>query len=678
MHYRKQILTLFLLFSSTLYSQNREISPDGGRFLAVKKVQNKSFLFGLYSYALGVDNVWKEVFTNKNRTYSILDIDYFKGKYYSGGMGADICQSDENLERWNCKNLSDSTNIWQIISTGRYLYAVLEKGPIMRLDSASAKWIPLPKTNSRHSKSSLFARNDTLWYADKDKMQLLQSIDFGMTWLNLSGSLFVGNFIECNKTFYGEQKSEWGEPLAMLKYSQAKKTFTPFTIPGLSKNNGYRLACTDNAVIANSLDSTYKSLDWGQNWLALKSSIDLSGAQLLSSIDDTLYASFSSTGPFISVDNGSNWSKHNKGAYGMLSRLFLADESKMILLIYFGGNNYITYNRGITWSTFSNQFTNGLSLDNGVLYGIGKNGRIYSSTDDGINWKKKSDGPDTSKYYIDVSQQFLVKDSLIIINGIRSKNLGRTWDTLVTQGSNNIAFNVKNPFICMTSNNAPVRSFCGIDTGDTWNKTDWPTEKGDVTSLTSHLDTLHIGFENGEAFYSIDSGKVWSPFVKTINNLAVLSIMEVNGTLIAHLHSPSLKTYLSKTALSIRPKNSEKWSPTFAKGINISGVSIFNNEVFIGNKTGKVFVYNVNGTSIKNITNTLPNRFFQTKRISPFTIEVNSTNGELFSVEVYNSMGQLIQKENGNYRYRLEINNHELKKRFLVVKQKNNIGSILF
>lgn len=274
--------------------------------------------------------------------------------------------------------------------------------------------------------------------------------------------------------------------------------------------------------------------------------------------NNSIYASTTYDGIFISTDNGENWEKKNNGIIGDIipitklaynNNYIFASVTKLystyrdtltgeykndasgISGIYYskdGGENWIATKRnGLTDSNYISAIA---ADDNILIVGTDNMQGVYISTDNGENWVQKKNGFHS---YINRIYSLIIKDNIIYAGtsgGVYvSTDYGENWVKKSSHFISQIHF--KGDTLISCSWNVGVN--ISYDKGETWIPKNNGLREKTVTCVATVNDLIFIGISptmvwdpEGGVHYSSDGGDTWltrnKGFRKTgISNIAI-------------------------------------------------------------------------------------------------------------------------------------------------------------
>ncbi|MBI5021192.1 MAG: hypothetical protein HZB59_07135 [Ignavibacteriales bacterium] len=423
----------------------------------------------------------------------------------------------------------------------------------------SQGWIwqnPFPQGNDLYDVVTIDARTV---YAVGDAGMLLSSTNSGSTWS------VRGNLEDIRTSFrslqFNTQSNGWivGEEGRILNttnqgdrwrvsYIGTSNTlkdvfFFDRNLGWISGQNGYLIRTTNNGSswerlglnLTNSLNSIqfvspqvgflaadrrtlYTTMNSGNDWqlsdtLASISPSDFVDLKFINqSLGWVLGRDFGEI--FITSDGGSHWSKKSTGTGGLNALDFFSQQVGVIV-----GNNGVilrsatggsTWNAGVFDSTSDFLNVSVLSSPNSIGWAVGTNGRIWKTTNNGVNWVNYSGG-DVN----DLRELAVIDSNRAFASGANgviafTRNGGARWDTVHTNYKtvlNSIDF--LDELTGVTVGDSGIILYT-LDRGLTWTKLTSPvTSRLMKIRLNSSLVGIIVG-EGGVILRSRNGGLDWN------------------------------------------------------------------------------------------------------------------------------------------------------------------------
>jgi photosystem II stability/assembly factor-like uncharacterized protein len=331
----------------------------------------------------------------------------------------------------------------------------------------------------------------------------------------------------------------------VLKSEDKGIRWTTITTPTIEDLNGISFINPDTGIVVGNNGKILKTLDGGSSWQDISIN-DFDVFLSVSMITNEKIIVGGLNGAFYkSINGGLNWDKINGPLLDVLSYsdISYADTNNIFVC---GGysftGSYCTIVKstdgGESWSLAYEDlhpiYLTGLSANDGKIRSVGFDGQIFSSDDNGSNWKRLSSG--NTSVIID----FDMLDSLNIIALTRdiSKNTiytttdgGDKWNEYnipTVQPLNSISFcNEGIGFVAGSWSNV----FKSTDRGVTWNKLDLGgiTDTNKFFYSVDVIDSLNcfIVGDTGVVLKSTDGGKSWSEKIITSYSLYDISFSDL-------------------------------------------------------------------------------------------------------------------------------------------------------
>lgn len=235
-----------------------------------------------------------------------------------------------------------------------------------------------------------------------------------------------------------------------------------------------------------------------------------------------------------STDGGANWIQTN-----LSKTLSIYDLCFSGSVLYAGGDSgvYSTTNNGSNWNKFSNGLPGNIKVYtmkiDGTDFFIGTNLGIYKSTNGGNIWTNITNGLPTTKPYISID----VKDNIVFASNYsqgvyKSMDRGNAWVRCET-GLKDFLINkflVFNNYLFGASQGGGV--YITADYGANWYPKNVGIKAHCIYTLLNNGSLLYAGMQGGGVFYSND-GLTWINLSSGLENTVVFSLIYANNTLYA-------------------------------------------------------------------------------------------------------------------------------------------------
>ncbi len=291
-----------------------------------------------------------------------------------------------------------------------------------------------------------------------------------------------------------------------------------------------RFSDKENGWIVGGEGMVYRTANGGKNWTAINQ--EPYKFNSIYFVDENTGWAVGDSGIIVhTTDGGENWEEQNKNDSLIFNSVYAIDNQSVFTagtILNIGGTPvtpirsvmFSSHNGGATWQRQIIDSTSVLSsiffISPNIGWSVGS-GRIYKTTDGGINWILQYNSKKTSSFY---SVQFINDQTGWVVNGYTNQVLktidgGTRWDTLET-GS---GIWLRSLFFINESTGWAV----GEDQGNNIFKTSdgggtWTTE---YTSINCNLISVYFinadtgwvgGYDNGYngvIFKTIDGGNNW-------------------------------------------------------------------------------------------------------------------------------------------------------------------------
>lgn len=218
--------------------------------------------------------------------------------------------------------------------------------------------------------------------------------------------------------YYGKKKKKWfkfycpfafGFFISLICFADVSKATTGKWVnfgPGNVNVSAIAIDPITPSTIYIGVDGgIYKSTDGGENWKAINTWLPSSTFIYMLAIDpktpSTLYASTNDRGVFRSMDSGESWIDINAGLSNPYTPIFAIDPTTpSALYVWTGSGMFKSNNSGDNWQLsntgLGSETISALIIDpinTSTLYAVDyyaviSGGKIFKSTDAGLNWKE--------------------------------------------------------------------------------------------------------------------------------------------------------------------------------------------------------------------------------------------------------------------------------------------------
>lgn len=228
-----------------------------------------------------------------------------------------------------------------------------------------------------------------------------------------------------------------------------------------------------------------------------------------------------SSGIFLSTDNGSSWTAINTGLTNVSTQAFVFSGSNLFAGTF--GGVFLSTNNGANWTAVNSGLTYyhvlALAFNGGNLFAGTDGGGVYLSTDNGTLWTDVNSGMTSSSILT-----LVVNDTDIFAGthgGIfRSTNNGTTW-TAVNSGVTSTTV----LSLAVSSTNIFAGTWGGIflstNNGTNWSRVHPGLTDTAVYSLAVNGTDLFAGTGGGGVFLSTNNGATWATANSGLTNTNV-------------------------------------------------------------------------------------------------------------------------------------------------------------
>jgi photosystem II stability/assembly factor-like uncharacterized protein len=527
---------------------------------SLKAYRNDLFALSLYKGVFrSSDNgvSWIAINNGFDSIYTITSIamvgdTIFAGgsKYVANGLKHGVFRSLDNGTSWSPfdSGFPDVTSIYRLTVSCSRVIAITNTGFYISSDS-SGNWAvfnPNFSETGTPTVSPVYADN-TFMYAEGDLLiahikdsatKVFLSTDKGSNWSTIGSTL----------------------PMNLMKDCMVNKNVI---------------------FIGTTHCGIFRSTDNGQTWVSANTGIN--GIQISSFVDTgkSIFAATYGAGVFVSVDNGMNWSEFNSGLTSKdISSLVLKNEfiyafnpGDGIFRSSVNENNWVKVNSNLPTNNMWH-----LAVHDGKLFSFSDKG-LYISTDNGVNWILVNESPAGTNAIV----TFATCDSTLFAGGTTGLFYYNSKSNTLSKVSSGPANEVIN---CLASNGnlifagtATNGCYISTDKGRNWQKSSLPYKVRpnssplgyDVAPVTSislngkvavaSLPGPDMFVPNGGSYFSIDSGKSWTPLgPDTSLHTSIMKLLIRGDTLLAGTHDKSIwmRTLPKVSKTVIDPSNPEK------------------------------------------------------------------------------------------------------------------------
>ncbi|HET7152645.1 MAG TPA: hypothetical protein VFJ29_02695, partial [Candidatus Kapabacteria bacterium] len=504
--------------------------------------------------------------TYKNAVYvAAYDSAYNNRLYHSTNSGAN----------WMLDSTAPASRITLFAATNANLYVATEF-VVCRL-SDNGRWIecdsglrqPLQYTQGLSWITGFAAKGDTLFAGVNMDMYdssyphalLYRSTNNGVSWDTASTGL----------------------PRAQFSNSGS------ITAIGVINNCIFAASPPDQAGDSGTMDTVYRSTDYGVTWYAapdkgfpinndVGSFIVYGGklfAGMVSNGATVADREMSGDGVFISSDSGDHWTASNNGLTNNVIPLIISSDSNLILSTLFSGIFYST-NTGSTWVRSPDQPSNGYSIheyaqsSNKLFADIGY--ILYSSTDNGVTWD--------------------INDSIYINTGINTQYEPFNWNVLsMNANGDTIVIGTSGPLLY------------SINGGLNWieRDTNQTSVPHDVYALAVINGSIYVESKNGgmrdHIYRSTDSGTTWVLSDSGITEPYFHDLVSVGGNIVTY----------SDSGIFVSTNNGVSWFSTARGGVYqyLTSFAVTGSNIFAGTLYG-VYLSTDKGLTWQDVNENLP------------------------------------------------------------------------
>lgn len=290
-------------------------------------------------------------------------------------------------------------------------------------------WTQAASGLTSHAVPTVFA-SGTDFFAGTFGTGVYRSTDAGAHWSSSSQGWSMGNVrAMCvhNGALFG---GNYGSPV-VYKSTDNGASWTP-SGNGITSELTYALAADSSRVYAATVHGLQRTSDYGGTWVTPPSPLSSAAIYSVFLIDGLLFAGTAGDGPYVSTDNGTNWSAANGNLPAGSSRSilsFAADSSYLYTGTYAGV--YRSSDHGASWQAAKAGLTDSATfalctVEHGLLAGTSKG--IYRSTNNGSSWTAVPSDFSTFKVGCIVTMDGAILATVATVPSVyRSTDDGLSW-----------------------------------------------------------------------------------------------------------------------------------------------------------------------------------------------------------------------------------------------------------
>lgn len=307
----------------------------------------------------------------------------------------------------------------------------------------------------------------------------------------------------------------------------------------------------DNLIIVgNYFGKIFKSSDQGDNWILTNNNLIKSKVSELAKAGQRLIAA-TSNGIFTSSNNGDVWHPQNAGIYKS-SILALAVKDDLLFSVtgtgIFKSNTGSYWNQMFYYSSINNDHFKALTTDGKNLISATLKGKLYKSTNNGINWDRCQNVFDENVLSLCYDNDFLyagTTDGFFI-----STNHGESFSDYSNGLTSKIinSIHVANGIIFAGTGGGGV--FSSSDGGNTWISKQNGLKSQYIRGFCSYGNFIFAASIDG-VFMSSDKGENWIEINDNLTNKNVYSVIVSGDYLFAGTSDDGIfRTKLSDYGIS--------------------------------------------------------------------------------------------------------------------------------
>ena len=483
---------------------------------------------------------------------------------FAGFNGSGVYLSTDMGETWLEKNNGLSNlNVIAIAVIGDNIFVSTYEGGIFLSTDMGESWIEknngLPQFNYYFDEICMMGSNIVIAsHGDTPsgyKNILYFSSDMGNNWLVRNNKIIINNYTYSMDAI----------PDAIVTATLDNVYFSLDTCnTWISKINDLPVQQVLNSLKSDSGNvfvaaggELYLSKDKGDSWLLLRGGLNYSFVNSMTVIGSNIFIGASKGwtndpigGIFFSSDKGDNWI--SKG-FDDMEAVSFASKNNIVVTGTLGRGCYLSTDNGINWlltdtqdSLLKKSYLSSVAMMGTDIFVCnsaenGYNGKIYFSSDIGINWVEKN----ANFNGIHVTS-LTVSDHIIYAttyNGIYlSSDKGETWQNK-SVGFPDTDLKVKT--IAISGNNifAGTRNavYLSTDLGESWHlKSNGLPKYAEIQTLFVVGKNIFAGIWGSGVYLTTDNGENWSSKNEGLTNLSVNNFIILDDYIYASTNSQKL------------------------------------------------------------------------------------------------------------------------------------------
>jgi len=262
------------------------------------------------------------------------------------------------------------------------------------------------------------------------------------------------------------------------------------------------IAILGSKIFVGTRNGAFFSIDGGNNWKSINNGLTAIGFSFIVCGDNLLATN--NTGIYLSSDNGNNWHKTTNIDISGFTK-----KGNAIFGAACWDGLYLSYNNGENWSKVNANGLNGICVAKifvigSTINGTANDGKLYTSSDNGINWK-------VQKSWTWGSINIMSSNGVNILVGNGGGKLffneNASWHQVVGLADEFVInLGVSGPNYFASTYQGKV--FLSVDNGENWIEVNKGLQEEKVTKFASNNSNIFAITKNHIYLYSID-GSTW-------------------------------------------------------------------------------------------------------------------------------------------------------------------------
>lgn len=446
---------------------------------------------------------WTEV-NNGMGSYSIGCLAVDGNKLYAGNDNGDLYLSSDNGNNWTAINLGYYT--WFIKSIGikgNYIFIGTGAGDFISANNGYT-WAPFGNGLTGANVNSFAFVGSKIFAGNFNGV--FMSLNYGNTWQSVKSGIYAMTLLATDSGLYvGTNNS------GVFITTNQGANWTAVS-NGLPDAHILSMAVKGTHLFSGTSSGVFTSANNGNSWQEIPG---LSGINVRGILvnDTNVFAGTMGPGMFILENTNNSWKSVNEGITSnkqlLVSGLLSVDST--IFAATYGGGVFLSSDHGDTWLT-ANQDLNNLIVyclaQNGNDIFAGTFGKIYRTTNHGLNWTSLSNGLPDNRVVGIVFRDTLIYAGLYGAGVYVSDDEGSSWVPINTGITNNEISSM-----AVAGGNilagALTKIYLLTNNGNSWVNVTSGVSASDILCITAHGTKVFAGSRWGDIMESDDYGYNW-------------------------------------------------------------------------------------------------------------------------------------------------------------------------